>query len=140
MKGSGGKAVGTLFHPPGKARASKCGQWVVPTSQAQPGVGTDPATSRLRAPAAQLPQHLLAGGDGVQELPLPLLHRVQQLLGALIPGRLRGWPPAEPQPRLPTVHAGSLPARERARQTVRAGACAGSEPLPPSPTGPLSPP
>lgn len=56
-----------------------------------------------------MPQHLLAGGDGVQELPLPLLHGVQQLLGALIPGRLRGWPPAEPQPRLPTVHAGSLP-------------------------------
>ncbi|KAH0503246.1 YrdC domain-containing protein, mitochondrial [Microtus ochrogaster] len=53
-------------------------------------MGTDPATSRLRTPAAQLPQHLLAGGDGVQELPLPLLHGVQQLLGALIPGRLRG--------------------------------------------------
>lgn len=68
-----------------------------------------PAASWLRAPAAQLPQHLLAGGDGVQELPLPLLHRVQQLLSALIPGRLLGGPPAEPQPRLPTVHAGSLP-------------------------------
>lgn len=80
-----------------------------PPPQAQPRVGTDPATSRFRAPPAQLPQHLLAGGDGVQELPLPLFHGVQQLLGAFISGRLRGWPPAEPQPRLPTVHAGSLP-------------------------------
>lgn len=110
-----------------------------PPPQAQPGMGTDPATSRLRTPAAQLPQHLLAGGDGVQELPLPLLHGVQQLLGALIPGRLRGWPPAEPQPRLPAVHAGSLPARER--DGVRAGAGRREVAAPaPRPAGPLSPP
>lgn len=108
------------FHARGKLGLSKSSQWTDPTSQAQSG-GTDPTTRRLRAPAAQLPQHLLAGGDGVQELPLPLLHRVQQLLGALIPGRLRGWPPAEPQPRLPTVHAGSLPARRKERETGRQG-------------------
>lgn len=85
----------------------------LPRSSPERALGTDPATSRFWAPAAQLPQHLLTGGDGVQKLPLPLLHGVQQLLGAFISGRLRGWPPAEPQPRLPTVHAGSLPARER---------------------------
>lgn len=110
-----------------------------PPPQAQPRVGTDPATSRFRAPPAQLPQHLLAGGDGVQELPLPLFHGVQQLLGAFISGRLRGWPPAEPQPRLPTVHAGSLPARERDR--VRAGAGRREVAAPTHrPAGPLSPP
>lgn len=110
-----------------------------PPPQAQPRVGTDPATSRFRAPPAQLPQHLLAGGDGVQELPLPLFHGVQQLLGAFISGRLRGWPPAEPQPRLPTVHAGSLPAPERDR--VRAGAGRREIAAPTHrPAGPLSPP
>lgn len=103
-----------------------------PPPQAQPGVGTDPATSRFRAPAAQLPQHLLAGGDGVQELPLPLFHGVQQLLGAFISGRLRGWPPAEPQPRLPTVHAGSLPAR---RETASGPALGGARSRP-QPTAP----
>lgn len=138
--------MGMLFHLPPLGRGIGGGRvWPVqsvrrpPPPQAQPGAGTDPATSRFWAPAAQLPQHLLTGGDGVQELPLPLFHGVQQLLGAFISGRLWGWPPAEPQPRLPTVHAGSFPARER--DGVRAGA-GRREVVAPThrPAGPLSPP